>query len=95
MYSMYKEDGSCGDSGGMSMAIWIDEAVKENSDKVKYEHNARPRVGVFMRVGSVYARTMQAQDWWQTNTITEILEETENYVKFKTASGSIYEWKVS
>jgi hypothetical protein len=46
-----------------------------------------------MRVGSGYARTMQHQDWWQTTLIKEILEESENYVKFKTHSGSIYEWK--
>jgi hypothetical protein len=89
MYSLWKEDKSVGDSGGMSMALCVDDG------KVKYENNARPRVGVHMRVGSTYARTMQHQDWWQTNIITEILEETENFVKFKTASGSIYEWKVS
>jgi len=90
MYSLCKEDKSVGDSGGMSMALSYD-----NDGKVKYENDARPRVGVYMRVGSVYARTMQHQDWWQTNIITEIVEDTENYVKFKTASGSIYEWKVS
>jgi len=95
MYSMYKiGDRNCGDSGGMSMCFWNDETIKETSARVKWEHDARPRVGVHMRVGSVFARTMQAQDWWQTNEITEILEDTPNYVKFKTKSGSIYEWRV-
>jgi len=93
-YHLWKEDKSCGDSGGMSMALILNESAEKTEDKVIYEHDARPRVGVFMRVGSVYARTMQHQDWWQTNQITEILEETENYVKFKTASGSIYEWSI-
>jgi len=50
-----------------------------------------------MRVGSVYARSYSAQDWWQTTVITKILEDTiaedgSEYVKFKTGN-SIYEWK--
>jgi hypothetical protein len=49
-----------------------------------------------MIVGSHYGRTYSAQDWWQTTTITEILEERtkENgtkYVRFKTGN-SEYEW---
>jgi hypothetical protein len=67
------------------MALWLE------GDDVKHEHNARPRVGVAMRVGVVYARTYQEQDWWQTTMITEILEESENYVKFRTGN-SVYEW---
>ena len=94
MYSLKRLRDGIGDSGGMSMALILNESAEKTEDKVIYEHDARPRVGVFMRVGSVYARTMQHQDWWQTNQITEILEETENYVKFKTASGSIYEWSI-
>ena len=85
MYSLYREDGN-GDSGSESLAIW-----EEDSD-VKFEHHARPKVGICMRVGAGYARTMQWQDWWQTSYITEILEEQEDYVKFKTEN-SIYEWK--
>ena len=92
MYSMYKEDKSVGDSGGMSMALIVDRSI--DPPKFSYENDARPRVGVHMRVGSTFARTMQQQDWWQTNEITEILEDTPNYVKFKTKSGSIYEWRV-
>jgi hypothetical protein len=86
---MYDAKGR-GDSGGMSMALTPNE--KEN--KVDIENDARPKVGSAMRVGSIYARTMQEQDWWQTTIIKEILEESENYVKFKTLSGSIYEWKI-
>jgi len=88
-YSLYKiNDKSCGDSGPMSCVFSF------NDQEVKFEHNARPRVGVYLRVGSNYARFMEKQDWWQTNEITEILEDTDNYVKFRTKSNSIYEWKI-
>ena len=64
---------------------------------VEQIHNARPQLGVSMRVGSITGRTYSAQDWWQTTLITEILEErTEEdgteYVRFKTGN-SEYEWK--
>lgn len=85
MYNLKRESDGAGDSGGMSLALWLD------GDEVMHEDNARPRVGVAMRVGSVYARTYNAQDWWQTSLITEIIEESENYVKFRTGN-SIYEW---
>lgn len=72
----------------MSMALWECE-----DGSIDTEHEARPRVGVAMRVGSIYARTMQSQDWWQTTYITEILEERDDFVRFKTTN-SIYEWRV-
>lgn len=86
-YSLRRERDGAGDSGGMSIAFWETE-----DGSVDVEHDARPRLGVAMRVGSLYARTMQAQDWWQTTYITEILEEREDYVRFKTTN-SIYEWR--
>ena len=55
-----------------------------------------------MIVGSPYARSYSAQDWWQTTIITEILEErTEEggieYVRFRTGNfktgNSEYEWR--
>jgi hypothetical protein len=52
----------------------------------------RPKVGYGIAVGSPYARTYQAQDWWQTSIITEILEETETRVRFRTRN-SIYVWE--
>lgn len=81
-----KRDGA-GDSGSMSMAIFLDENNKEC-----VEQNARPRVGVQMRVGSSFARTMTYQDWWQTTTITKVVVDTENLVVFKTKN-SVYEWR--
>jgi hypothetical protein len=71
------------------MALSIDPETKE----IKYEHCARPRVGVAMRVGSIIARSYQAQDWWQTTLIEEIIKDTPDEVIFKTRSGSIYTWR--
>lgn len=89
-YKMFDTRGR-GDSGNMSMAI-TPSLLPGEASKVVIEHNARPRVGVFMRVGSAYARSFTSQDWWQTTPVEEILEEEENYVKFRTVNGSIYEW---
>lgn len=90
MYTLFREDGVVGDSGGSSVLLW------EENGELKTEHDAEPRVGTCIRVGSNYARTMQYQDWWQTSYIQEILEreETEGslMVKFRT-SNSIYIWK--
>ena len=88
MYSLYRERDGQGDAGGMSLALWIDD-----EENVMYEHNARPRVGVMLRVGSIYARTLSWQDWWQTTYIEEILEDTGSMVKFKTENGSVYVWR--
>ena len=87
MYSLRRESDGAGDSGSLSLALWLDK----NSSEMKHEHNARPRVGVAMRVGTPFSRTYYQQDWWQTTLITEILEEKENYVRFRT-NNSIYEW---
>jgi hypothetical protein len=86
MYNLRRESDGAGDSGGMSTAFWLD------GSEVKFAHNARPVVGVAMRVGALGARTYNPQDWWQTSLITEILEETENYVRFRTGN-SVYEWR--
>lgn len=86
MYTLRREGDGAGDAGGMSEALWI------NSDgELQTKQNARPRVGVALRVGSVYSRTYQDQDWWQTSTITEILEDRDDYVRFRTGN-SIYVW---
>jgi len=90
-YSMYRQDDGVGDSGPLSDALYLTE---DKSDVI-YEHNAVPRVGVCMRVGSLTARSFTAHDWWQTSYITEILEEENSTdyhrVKFKTKN-SIYIW---
>ena len=96
-YWMYRTRDGMGDSGTMSMALVPSYDENGKVVDVQYINNARPQIGYVMRVGSVYARSYSAQDWWQTTVITEILEDTVNedgseYVKFKTGN-SIYEWR--
>jgi len=87
MYSLVRESDGAGDSGHMSLALWVDE-----DGVLVTEDNARPRIGVGMRVGSIYGRTYHYQDWWQTTYVTEILEDTPTMVRFKTRN-STYVWK--
>lgn len=88
-YYLKRTRDGAGDSGGMSLLI-----VPNEDGDYKYENNARPRVGGALRVGSIYARTYSNQDWWQTTVITEILEDSENTVRFKTGN-SEYIWTCS
>ena len=85
-YSLVRERDSAGDSGSVSLALWV-----ENGEP-QIEHDAKPRIGVAMQVGSLFARSYSGQDYWQTTIIEEILIEEENYVKFRTGN-STYEWK--
>jgi hypothetical protein len=93
-YSLRRTRDEAGDSGNMSTALWKNSI----SGAIETEHNAVPRVGVVMRVGSSYARSYSGQDYWQTTYITEILDERTDpedpdylYVRFKTGN-SEYEW---
>jgi hypothetical protein len=88
-YWMYDKRGR-GDSGPMSMALWR----ADKAGGVDFEDNARPRVGAAMRVGTMSARSYQAQDWWQTTPIAEIIKDTPEEVVFRTRSGSEYTWKI-
>ena len=96
-YSLRRTRDGAGDSGLMSLAQipTFDQGTGKIVD-VEQIHNARPQVGASMRVGTPFARTFEAQDWWQTTLITEILEERKEedgreYVRFKTGN-SEYEW---
>ena len=87
MPSLWNENKTKGDSGGRS------EAIVWNSDGTFKEIvGYRPVVGASMLVGSVTARTYESQDFWLTTPVVEILEEREDYVKFRTKN-SIYEWR--
>lgn len=88
-YFMYRIGDNAGDSGAMSTIYWRDD-----NNLLQYEDNARPRVGVWIKVGSLYARSYTAQDYWMTTPITEIVEDRDGYVRFKTRN-SEYEWIVS
>ena len=92
-YKMFDKRGR-GDSGDMSMALFHGDKTEEFPTGVHFEMGARPRVGVAMRVGSYHARSYQAQDWWQTTLIREIIEDTPNKVVFETQSGSQYTWQI-
>jgi hypothetical protein len=75
-----------GDEGACSQAIrWNDDG---SFNEVV---GNRPIIGCSMLVGSVAARSYSKQDYWLTTEVTEILEEKEDYAKFKTKN-SIYEW---
>lgn len=87
MYSLRRESDGEGDSGNMSLLLWGDE-----NNELHKEHSGRPRVGVAIRVGSIYARTFETFDYWTTTYIKEILEERDDYVKFRT-NNSVYEWR--
>lgn len=97
-YSLRRTRDGAGDSGPMSDAVFpvFDHDTGKLIDK-NVQNNARPQVGAVMIVGSPYARSYSAQDYWQTTLVTEILEErTEEdgteYVRFRTGN-SEYEWK--
>jgi len=99
-YSLYRTKDNAGDSGPMSVAI-VPIYDADRIISVEEEVNARPRVGVAMRVGSMFARSYSHQDWWQTTIITEITDEWEDTdetgntakcVRFKTGN-SVYVWK--
>lgn len=87
MYWMYDTRGR-GDSGGMSCALWYGD-----DGGLIMEDFARPRIGVAMRVGSRYARSFTAQDYWTTTPVTEILVDEPDRVVFKTKN-SKYEWRI-
>lgn len=85
MPRLFKEnDPRIGDSGSMSLQVWPDGVPNPG----------RPKVGCAIRVGSLFARSYSNQDWWQTSLIVEVLEDTEDRVKFRTQSGSVYIWEV-
>lgn len=69
------------------------EAIKWNKDgTLKEIVDYKPTVGCSMLVGSVTARSYSDRDYWLTTEVLEILEETEDIVKFRTKN-SIYEWR--
>lgn len=86
MYLLKRVTDGAGDSGSMSMLIFINE-----QGKTEFKHDAKPEVGCQIAVGSTHARSYAEQDYWQTTEVTEIIEERDDYVKFKTRN-SIYEW---
>jgi hypothetical protein len=84
-YSLIRLEDGAGDSGIMC-------EILDFESRKSVVGATRPKIGYGVRVGSPYGRTYSSQDWWQCSPVTEILEEREDYMKFKTRS-STYEWK--
>ena len=98
MYAL-REDGSVinhkGDSGPMSIAHQVD--LENNKFTGFVKERAEPEVGCCMQVGSHYSRSYEAQDWWMTTPVTEIVsrdveEDGTVTVVFKTKN-STYKWR--
>ena len=86
-YSLNRESDGTGDGG-----TWIEAFDRDNPGD---NHEQRVLIkGKSVRCGSFYARSYTAQDWWLTTDIEEFLEITEEQVKFRTASGSVYIVKI-
>jgi hypothetical protein len=81
MYNLSRVGDGAGCRGKNSHAIEYHSPELPNVDK-----GPRPTVGCGMVVVNGLS------DWWQTTLVTEILEDTPDYMKFKTEN-SIYEWR--
>ena len=86
-YSLRRVSDQMGDAGPMFVLF------RQGPDGIeRKEQPEKPEIGWGVQVGSIYARSFSSQDWWATTPVTEILEERENYMRFKTQN-SEYEWK--
>jgi hypothetical protein len=70
----------------------LSESIKWKEDDYEIVGH-RPTIGCSIKVGSLVARSYSDRDWWLTTEILEIIEETEDRVKFRTKN-SIYIWKI-
>lgn len=69
------------------------DVIEWNEDgTIKSMETGRPKIGCSMRVGSIMARSYSNRDWWTTTEVLEILEESEEEVKFRTKN-SVYIWR--
>jgi len=89
-YSLIRQDRHAGDSGLMC-------EILDNESYKPIPGETYPRVGCGVRVGSPFARSYSAQDWWQTSPITEITDEWTDdkgfrHMRFKTKN-STYIWE--
>jgi hypothetical protein len=80
-YSLSRTRDGAGDSGMML------ESIDPTTAK-RHGENGEVTVGCCLRCGSMYARTMQDQDWWLTTPVTAILEKADDnsWVKVRTRS---------
>lgn len=65
------------------------EAIEWNKDgTLKEVAGHEPIVGCALLVGSVTARSYSDRDYWLTTPITEIIEETNEHILFKTENST-------
>jgi len=65
------------------------EAIEWTEDgKFKEVKGHEPIVGCALLVGSVTARSYSDRDYWLTTPITEIVEETDEHILFKTENST-------
>ena len=96
MYALL-DDGSVNENKGDSGPISVAHQVKNDKLTGFTKQHAEPELGCCMQVGSPYARSYSAQDWWMTTPVTEIVSRTVDNdgtitVVFKTKN-STYEWR--
>ena len=61
------------------------EAIEwDENGRFKQKKGDKPIVDCSLLVGSVAARSYSHQDFWLTTQVTEILEETDDYIMFNT-----------
>jgi len=65
------------------------EALAWNEDEtLKEVAGHEPIVGCSLLVGSVTARSYSKSDYWLTTVVTEIIEETNEHILFKTENST-------
>lgn len=87
MPHLRRERDGAGDSGAMIQLLRLGADGQIETKFPKTIEDIEP--GWAVRVGSIGARTYSSQDYWITTPITEILESTEDSVRFKTGN-SVY-----
>lgn len=83
---------NAGDSGLLFELI----AIGKDDNIIRLRQPVKPLKGYSVKVGSHYARSYQAQDWWMTTPITKIISEKikdGNLVVIFKTQNSTYEWK--
>jgi len=65
------------------------DAIEWNEDgTLKEIKHHKPTVGCSLLVGSVTARSYSDRDYWLTTPVTEIVEETNEHILFKTENST-------
>lgn len=80
MYTLRRDRDGEGHYGSILRAIDPIDGNTSSTDK--------PVVGKALYIGTVTAGTYSDRDWWCTTPVIEITEQTDDFIKFKTANSS-------